>query len=57
MPSAAPELKQILSPALLEDVRNFWFDHLSTEDALILPGQSEFKRWFSQDAEFDQACV
>lgn len=57
MSGVVPELKQILTPALLEDVRNFWFDHLTTEDALILPGRSEFQRWFTRDAEFDRACV
>lgn len=54
VPSA---LKQTLTPALLKDVRNFWFEHLSNEDSLILPGQSDMKRWFIRDAEFDKACV
>jgi uncharacterized protein (DUF924 family) len=57
MGSVSSDLKQTLTPALLEDVRNFWFDHLSSEDALILPGQSEMKRWFMRDSEFDKACV
>lgn len=57
MANVQPLLKQTLTPTLLEDVRNFWFDHLSGEDALILPGSSEMQRWFSRDAEFDKACV
>lgn len=57
MSSVPSDLKQTLTPALLQDVRNFWFDHLSSEDALILPGQSEMKRWFMRDPEFDKACV
>lgn len=50
-------LNQTLTPTLLEDVRNFWFDHLSSEDALILPESSDMQRWFSRDEEFDKACV
>lgn len=57
MAEATQQLKQILTPALLQDVRNFWFDHLSGEDALIIPGQNEMMRWFRRDAEFDKACV
>lgn len=57
MANVQPPLKQTLTPTILEDVRNFWFDHLSGEDALILPGSSEMQRWFSRDAEFDKACV
>jgi uncharacterized protein (DUF924 family) len=57
MGSVSSDLKQTLTPALLEGVRNFWFDHLSSEDALILPGQSEMQRWFMRDSEFDKACV
>lgn len=57
MANVQPQLKQTLTPTLLEDVRNFWFDHLNGEDALILPGQSEMQRWFTRDAEFDKACV
>jgi uncharacterized protein (DUF924 family) len=54
---APTDLKQILTPALLETVRNFWFDHCSSEDALILPGPSDMMRWFARDPEFDKACV
>lgn len=57
MANVHPRLEQTLTPPLLEDVRNFWFDHLNGEDALILPGQSEMQRWFTRDAEFDKACV
>ncbi|KAJ5631527.1 uncharacterized protein N7484_011627 [Penicillium longicatenatum] len=57
MASTPTELKQTLTPSLLEDIRTFWFDHLSDEKSLILPGQSEMKRWFATDADFDKACV
>lgn len=57
MDSVSTDLKQTLTPAFLEHVRNFWFSHFSSEDALILPGQSEMMRWFMRDPEFDQTCV
>lgn len=57
MSTVPSEVKQTLTPALLKDVRTFWFDHLSSEEALILPGQNDMTRWFVRDAEFDQACV
>ncbi|KAJ5669211.1 hypothetical protein N7462_010281 [Penicillium macrosclerotiorum] len=57
MASNLQDLKQALTPALLEEVRHFWFDHLGGEDHLILPGQSAMMRWFRRDADFDKACV
>ncbi|KAJ5778230.1 hypothetical protein N7520_001476 [Penicillium odoratum] len=51
------ELKETLTSALLEDIRTFWFDHLSDKNSLILPGQSEMKRWFTTDSDFDKACI
>ncbi|KAJ6104438.1 hypothetical protein N7523_010758 [Penicillium sp. IBT 18751x] len=57
MNSVSIDLKQTLTPALLENVRNFWFNHFSSQDALILPGQPEMMRWFMRDPGFDQQCV
>ncbi|KAJ6015577.1 hypothetical protein N7540_010168 [Penicillium herquei] len=57
MTTAPPELKHTLTPALLAEVRTFWFDHVSDENSLILPNGPEMKRWFSRDAEFDKTCV
>ncbi|KAJ5128701.1 uncharacterized protein N7443_005820 [Penicillium atrosanguineum] len=57
MDSVSTGLKQTLTPALLENVRNFWFNHLISEDALILPGRPEMMRWFMRDSDFDKACV
>ncbi|KAJ5228532.1 hypothetical protein N7489_009240 [Penicillium chrysogenum] len=55
--AGSSELKQTLTPSLLDDVHNLWFDHLSNEEALILPGWSEMGKWFSRDEAFDEACV
>ncbi|KAJ5273466.1 hypothetical protein N7478_008591 [Penicillium angulare] len=51
------KLKETLTPALLEDVRNFWFSHINDEESLILPGGNEMQRWFTRDINFDKACV
>ncbi|KAJ5788350.1 hypothetical protein N7457_003340 [Penicillium paradoxum] len=53
---ASSELKQTLTPTLLNDVHKLWFDHLSSEEALILPGWGEMGKWFSRDDDFDKAC-
>ncbi|KAF9241680.1 hypothetical protein DTO013E5_6933 [Penicillium roqueforti] len=55
--SSNSELKQTLTPSLLDDVHKLWFNHLSCEEALILPGWSEMGKWFSRDEAFDKACV
>ncbi|KAJ5734369.1 hypothetical protein N7493_003155 [Penicillium malachiteum] len=57
MSTVPAELKQTLTPALLAEVRSFWFDHVSDENSLILPTGPEMQRWFSRNAEFDKACV
>ncbi|KAJ5579956.1 Tetratricopeptide-like helical [Penicillium hispanicum] len=57
MATVPTELQQVLTPALLRNVRNFWFDHLNGDTALILPGQSDMQRWFTRDDSFDDACV
>ncbi|PGH00854.1 hypothetical protein AJ80_09106 [Polytolypa hystricis UAMH7299] len=56
-PNALSELQKTMTPALLDDVRSFWFDHLNGDESLILPGQSEMRHWFLRDAGFDKACV
>lgn len=57
MASIPSELRKTLTPALLDEVRDFWFSHFSNEDALILPGMDEMMKWFKKDEEFDNACV
>ncbi|CAG8909325.1 unnamed protein product [Penicillium egyptiacum] len=55
--AGSPDLKQTLTPTLLVDVHKLWFDHLSSEESLVLPGWSEMGKWFSRDEAFDKACV
>ncbi|KAJ5824234.1 hypothetical protein N7447_006574 [Penicillium robsamsonii] len=55
--ASSSELKQTLTPTLLDDVHKLWFDHLSCEEALLLPEWSEMGKWFTRDEAFDEACV
>ncbi|KAJ5503275.1 hypothetical protein N7463_006149 [Penicillium fimorum] len=55
--ASSSELKQTLTPTLLDDVHKLWFDHLSCEEALLLPEWNEMGKWFSRDEAFDEACV
>lgn len=55
--ATASQLRQTITPALLDEIRNFWFAHFCDEDALVLPGQTEMMKWFKKDDEFDKACV
>jgi hypothetical protein len=57
MASASQELKQTLTPDLLESVHQLWFGHCKDENSLVLPSQTELQHWFKQDVDFDQACV
>jgi hypothetical protein len=55
--ASVSDLTHALTPALLHDVHQLWFDHLDHEESLILPGGSEMGKWFTADEAFDQACV
>ena len=50
------ELRSTVSPELLASVRDFWFEHVTNEDDLILPSQDVFMPWFA-GGEFDKRCV
>ena len=50
-------LESVLTPALLSDIRDFWFSHIDNDDALILPDQEHVMRWFVGGEEMDKLCV
>lgn len=50
------EIKSIITPEFLAGIRDFWFEHVENDEALILPDQKLFMPWFS-GGEFDQRCV
>jgi hypothetical protein len=57
MTSASRQLKEALSLSRLEDVRHLWFGHLPDQEHHVVPSQEGAKHWFSQNKEFDEACV
>jgi hypothetical protein len=57
MKMASTDLKQTLTPTLLEDVHKLWFKHLNNEELFILPGWTEMGKWFARDEEFDEICM
>ena len=50
-------LEQHLTPALFQNLREFWFEHLDHEDDFIMPKQEHSRRWFMGGEELDNICV
>ncbi|KAJ6446790.1 delta(14)-sterol reductase [Purpureocillium lavendulum] len=50
-------VKDAVTPALLREVRDFWFEHLTDPKALILPTFADNKRWFMGGPALDEACT
>lgn len=47
---------QHLTPGLLKDVRDFWFESFEEND-YILPQRSHAMRWYMGGKELDNICV
>jgi hypothetical protein len=50
-------LDQLLVPSLLPRVYDFWFQHIPSNERLLLPTIEEWKKWFFKSDEFDSACT
>ncbi|KJZ72189.1 hypothetical protein HIM_08454 [Hirsutella minnesotensis 3608] len=46
-----------LSAAQLRDVRDLWFEHLTSSEDFVLPRQKQNERWFVGSEAFDHICV
>ncbi|KYK56483.1 hypothetical protein DCS_03483 [Drechmeria coniospora] len=55
--SKANDLRSALTPALLAEVRDFWFEHLAGPDSLVIPVREDSMRWFAGGEELDRLCV
>jgi hypothetical protein len=53
---ASSPLNTVLTPQVLGDMRDLWFQHLATKDSFILPDLGEMKHWFG-NKDMDEACV
>ncbi|KAF7172139.1 hypothetical protein CNMCM5623_004393 [Aspergillus felis] len=49
-------LDQLLVPSILPQVYTFWFQHIPSNERLVLPTAEDLKKWFSKSDEFDGAC-
>ncbi|WKT42482.1 Tetratricopeptide-like helical domain superfamily [Fusarium oxysporum f. sp. vasinfectum] len=50
-------LKEHLTHDKLDELRNFWFEHIPEMADRIIAPQELQKRWFFSDKEFDNVCV
>lgn len=50
-------LKDHLTHDKLDELRNFWFEHIPEMADRIIAPQELQKRWFFSDKEFDNVCV
>ena len=46
-----------LSPVLLQEIREFWFEQLEDVDSLIVASGAASLRWYAGGDEMDQQCV
>jgi hypothetical protein len=50
-------LKGHLTHNKLEELRAFWFEHLTSEADRAIPRAENQRRWFFGGKEFDDVCV
>lgn len=50
-------LQEQVTPSKLEEVVEFWFEHLNDEHQFIAPPREATMRWFKRDEELDKACA
>lgn len=53
----ASSVKRHVTPALLREVRDVWFEHLASPDSLVMPTWDDSKRWFFGGEALDRVCV
>ncbi|CAG9992694.1 unnamed protein product [Clonostachys byssicola] len=50
-------VKEAVTPALLAELRAFWFGHFESQDAYALPGQKDLMPWFMGGKALDDICI
>ena len=50
-------LEPHLTPALFQEIRDFWYEHITDEDGLVYPKFEHVKKWFMGGKELDEICV
>ncbi|GFF26008.1 hypothetical protein IFM58399_01251 [Aspergillus lentulus] len=49
-------LDQLLVPSLLPRIYTFWFQHIPSNERLLLPSPEDWMKWFVKSDDFDSAC-
>ncbi|KAG2026300.1 hypothetical protein GB937_001809 [Aspergillus fischeri] len=49
-------LDQLLVPSLLPRIYTFWFQHIPSNERLLLPSSEDWMKWFLKSDDFDNAC-
>ncbi|KAF7155956.1 hypothetical protein CNMCM6106_007868 [Aspergillus hiratsukae] len=55
--SKTTTLDKLLIPSLLPRVYDFWFQHIPSNERLLLPSPEDWKKWFFKSDDFDSACT
>ncbi|PKX96414.1 DUF924 family protein [Aspergillus novofumigatus IBT 16806] len=50
-------LDQLLVPSPLPRIYTFWFQHIPSNERLLLPSPEDWMKWFFKSDEFDSACT
>jgi hypothetical protein len=49
-------LDQLLAPSILPRIYTFWFQHIPSNERLLLPTPDDWMKWFLKSDDFDSAC-
>jgi hypothetical protein len=52
----ATTLEQLLAPSILPRIYTFWFQHIPSNQRLLLPTPDDWMKWFFKSDDFDSAC-
>ncbi|KAF4211360.1 hypothetical protein CNMCM8980_009996 [Aspergillus fumigatiaffinis] len=52
----ATTLDQLLAPSILPRIYTFWFQHIPSNERLLLPTPDDWMKWFFKSDDFDSAC-
>lgn len=49
-------IESIITPKVIKDVEDFWFEHLASADELVIPSDVATEKWFFGGPEMDKLC-
>lgn len=51
------QLRSIITPVVIRDVQDFWFEHIPDRHELSVPGAATHQRWYFGGEAVDKICV